>query len=82
MLRFHNALGVACWLWLLLVAAVGTTTAFVPSTRQGVTTTSLQALTERQMQFWEDVEDGLKDIEEFYQKKDMSIDRIWGFCER
>ena len=81
MLRFHNALGVACWLWLLLL--VRATTAFVPSTRQGVTaSSSLQALTERQMQFWEDVEDGLKDIEEFYQKKDMSIDRIWGFCER
>ena len=81
MLRFHNALGVACWLWLLLL--VRPTTAFVPSTRQGVTaSSSLQALTERQMQFWEDVEDGLKDIEEFYQKKDMSTDRIWGFCER
>lgn len=43
----------------------------------------LGALTERQMQFWEDVEEGLKDIEGFYQKQGMGdIERIWEFCER
>ena len=76
--------------WLLLVFVMTTTT---PSSVTAFGTPSLcassrrvtvlQALTERQMQFWEDVEDGLKDIEEFYQKKDQGgIDRIWGFCER
>lgn len=45
--------------------------------------TQLGALTERQMQFWEDVEDGLKEIEDFYKKKgEGGIDRIWKFCER
>lgn len=43
--------------------------------------TSLSALTERQMQFWEDVEEGLEGIESFYQKqKGQNIDRIRAFC--
>ena len=41
----------------------------------------MQALTERQMQFWEDVEDGLDDIENFYAKKGQSIDRIRQFSK-
>ena len=44
--------------------------------------THLSALTERQMQFWEDVEDGLDDIENFYAKKGQSIDRIRQFGKR
>jgi hypothetical protein len=43
---------------------------------------SLSALTERQVQFWEDVEEGLDDIENFYQKKGQSIDRIRQFGKR
>jgi hypothetical protein len=42
----------------------------------------LNALTERQMQFWEDVEDGLDGIEEFYRKKGQDIDRIREFGKR
>jgi hypothetical protein len=56
--------------------------AFAPGQRSTVTPSHLSALTERQMQFWEDVEEGLLDIEEFYKKSDMGIDRIWGFCKR
>lgn len=42
----------------------------------------LEALTERQMQFWEDVEEGLDDIEDFYAKKGQSIDRLRVFGKR
>lgn len=42
----------------------------------------LGALTERQMQFWEDVEDGLNDIEVFYAKRGQNIDRIREFGKR
>ena len=34
------------------------------------------------MQFWEDVESGLDDIENFYAKKGQSIDRIRQFGKR
>lgn len=47
------------------------------------TTASRQfALTQRQMQFWEDVEAGLDDIEEFFAKKGQNIDRIRQFGKR
>lgn len=39
-------------------------------------------LTERQLQFWEDVEDGLDDIGEFWGKQGQSIDRIRTFGKR
>jgi hypothetical protein len=42
----------------------------------------LAALTERQMQFWEDVEEGLDDMEAFYAKRGQSIDRIREFGKR
>ena len=42
----------------------------------------LNALTERQQQFWEDVEEGLDDIEKYYRKKGESIDRIRRFGMR
>lgn len=48
------------------------------------TTTALfAALSERQLQFWEDVEDGLDDIEDFYVKKyNQDIARIRTFAKR
>eukprot|EP00533_Pseudo-nitzschia_delicatissima_P014603 CAMPEP_0197272608 /NCGR_PEP_ID=MMETSP1432-20130617/10133_1 /TAXON_ID=44447 /ORGANISM="Pseudo-nitzschia delicatissima, Strain UNC1205" /LENGTH=322 /DNA_ID=CAMNT_0042738171 /DNA_START=53 /DNA_END=1017 /DNA_ORIENTATION=+ len=42
----------------------------------------LDALTERQEQFWEDVEDGLNDIETFYRERGGNIDRIRKFGMR
>jgi len=44
-------------------------------------TVSLAALTERQMQFWEDVDAGLDDIDNFYAKKGQDIDRIRTFAK-
>ena len=42
----------------------------------------LYALTERQVQFWENVDDGLDDIEKNYGKKGGNIDRIRKFGMR
>ena len=45
---------------------------------------ALNALTERQMQFWEDVEDGLQDIDDYYRKEEngsQDLARVWKFCE-
>jgi hypothetical protein len=53
------------------------------TTRRPPQNSPLAALTERQQQFWEDVERGLDDIAEFYQsKKGMDIDRIRQFGKR
>lgn len=52
-----------------------------PNNVQRRTTSSLAALTERQMQFWEDVDTGLNDIENFYAKKGQDIDRIRTFAK-
>lgn len=53
------------------------------STSSSSSSTSLFALTERQMQFWEDVDEGLNDIEAFYQSsKGMDIDRVRRFTQR
>lgn len=43
---------------------------------------SLHALTERQQQFWEDVEDGLDDVAAFYEKKGGNINRVRRFGMR
>jgi len=43
---------------------------------------SANALTQRQEQFWEDVEDGLDEIENYYKRRDMNIDRIRRFGMR
>ncbi|GKY94751.1 hypothetical protein MPSEU_000440500 [Mayamaea pseudoterrestris] len=43
---------------------------------------SCNVLTERQMQFWEDVDDGLDDIENFWRKQNQDIDRIRTFAAR
>ncbi|KAL7569311.1 hypothetical protein ACA910_016854 [Epithemia clementina (nom. ined.)] len=40
----------------------------------------LNALSERQLQFWEDVETGLADIEKYYEKKEQSLARINQFA--
>jgi hypothetical protein len=45
-------------------------------------TTACRVLTDRQMQFWEDVDDGLNGIEEFYQKNGQNILRIREFSKR
>ena len=42
----------------------------------------LHALTERQEQFWEDVEDGLDEIERHYRAQGGNIDRIRKFGMR
>ncbi len=39
-------------------------------------------LSSRQLQFWEDVEDGLVDVEKFYESRGQSMHRIRTFCER
>ncbi len=39
-------------------------------------------LTPRQLQFWEDVEEGLVGIEKFYEKQGQSLERIHTFCKR
>lgn len=53
--------------------------AWSPSVSRSAAT--LSALTERQMQFWEDVDEGLEGIESFYRKqKGQDIDRIRSFC--
>lgn len=39
------------------------------------------ALTERQMQFWEDVEDGLNDVATVYEEQGLNIDRIRAFAQ-
>ena len=72
-----------CFFARLPVATAFTgTTASVSTTRTSVSST-LHALTERQQQFWEDVESGLDDIEEFYKsKKGLDIDRIRQFGRR
>ena len=48
--------------------------------RQGVS--RAYALTDRQQQFWEDVDKGLEDIGRYFEKRNQSIDRIRGFCDR
>jgi maltose-binding protein MalE len=62
--------------WVLLSTGTASYTATTSSS------SFLNALSERQMQFWEDVEEGLDDIENFYQKKGMDIDRIRQFGKR
>lgn len=57
--------------------------AFVPSSWGARHASSLSVLTERQMQFWEDVETGLDDIEGFYKSnKGLDIDRVRQFAKR
>jgi hypothetical protein len=42
----------------------------------------LHALSDRQLQFWEDVDVGLDDIENFYLKQGQNIERIRQFSKR
>ena len=43
---------------------------------------TVKKLTDRQYQFWEDVDDGLDAIEAFYAKQNQTIDRIRQFALR
>jgi hypothetical protein len=52
------------------------------STRPNVALPRCSALTERQMQFWEDVEDGLTEIESYFRKQGQSLERIRKFVKR
>jgi hypothetical protein len=69
--------------WFLLTP-LSVAAAFAPTTttrpRAATTRTHLAVLTERQVQFWEDVQEGLQDIEEFYQKSNLGLERLWDFC--
>jgi hypothetical protein len=56
--------------------------AFQPQRVKVRSNAALDALTERQMQFWEDVEDGLDDIESYWARKGFDIDRIRQFGKR
>jgi hypothetical protein len=70
---------------LLMGASVTLSTSFVSRvTKQHppASITASYALSERQMQFWEDVDKGLDDIEAFFAKKGQDIDRIRQFTKR
>jgi hypothetical protein len=73
-------------LMLLLGVTVSLSTSFVSrATKQHARapSTASYALSERQMQFWEDVDKGLDDIENFFEKnKGQDIDRIRQFTKR
>jgi hypothetical protein len=55
---------------------------FAAAATDTTSTKSLIPLTDRQLQFWEDVDDGLNDIESFWDKKGQNIDRIRQFALR
>jgi aspartate beta-hydroxylase len=57
---------------------------FASSSQQGTTTEQQyekKKLTDRQLQFWEDVDNGLDEIADFYSRRGMSIDRVRQFAE-
>lgn len=56
--------------------------AFQSGVRSVARCTTLNVLSPRQLQFWEDVDDGLVDIDKFYGAKGQNIDRIRTFCQR
>lgn len=73
----------------LLLAATTLSVSGFTAIHGGLATTSspppscLAALTERQQQFWEDVESGLDDVEDYYlNQKGLDIDRIRQFGRR
>ena len=55
---------------------------FKAASDDDTTTTIKKQLTDRQLQFWEDVDEGLDDIESFWEKKNKNIDRIRLFALR
>lgn len=58
-----------------------TTLSASSSSFHAASTTTCSALTPRKKQFWEDVADGLHDMEDFHQKQGTGdIDRVWAFC--
>ena len=77
----------------LSTVAASAVSAFVhtiPTTQDVVSTFSspttalfaTKQLTPRQLQFWEDVDEGLVGIEKFYEKQGQSMERIKTFCKR
>ena len=79
--------------WIMLYSTILPVAAFTSTITSTSTTTtnqhyskcisSLHALSERQQQFWEDVESGLGDIESYYKNKmGQDIDRIRLFGRR
>lgn len=70
---------------LFLGAYVSLSTSFVSRTSNRPSrawSTASYALTERQLQFWEDVDGGLNDIENFFAKEGQDIDRVRQFAKR
>lgn len=43
---------------------------------------TLRIVKERQMQFWEDVEDGLDAVQSTYEEEGLDVERIRGFVKR
>jgi hypothetical protein len=54
----------------------------IPRDAHDVSLIRSYALTERQLQFWEDVDIGLRDIEDYYEKNGQDIQRIRKFVSR
>jgi hypothetical protein len=75
--QFTLKAGMAC-----LLLQFTTTSSFAVLSSCTKRVWSLSALTERQMQFWEDVEDGLTDLESFWAKQGLDVDRIRTFAKR
>ena len=84
----------SCLMVFLSTVAASAVSAFVNTipTAQDVVSTTLSSpktalfatkqLTPRQLQFWEDVDEGLVGIEKFYEKQGQSMERIKTFCKR
>jgi hypothetical protein len=73
------AVGFSCLVQASSFNVVAATSARPHSSRRS---SCLAALTERQMQFWEDVDEGLIDVEQVYSAKGQDIDRIRKFGKR
>jgi hypothetical protein len=71
-------------LWALLIQAPEPASALLSReiNRRQYASRLAATLTDRQLQFWEDVEDGLDDIANFWEKKNQNIDRIRVFGKR
>lgn len=86
--KFH-LLSVAKWcvLWRLNDVEAFTGTRAMRFTAVSTSTsieygTRLGALTERQIQFWNDVEAGLNGLENHWKNRGQDVNRIWTFTER
>jgi hypothetical protein len=70
--------------WRIVTTSRRTTQSHVAAAASDAETTATmkKQLTDRQLQFWEDVDEGLNDIESFWGKKNQNIDRIRLFALR